>query len=309
MARRRIVIQLPGGLGNQLFAYFAGVYFAEAVDAELILDLSSIDNSHVQGDFDIRSFKHVERVHRVLPASQMRKYANRIIGRLHSSGLFIGSKTRNLMNLYEDERFLTKSEIRNVYRNRKNKFFNHLSLRGYFQDFGFFNGLVEFSPPLELRQPSKWLLTMREEFEREQVLAMHLRLGDLAVGRNFELLGVLSKEYYKNALEIISARKNFSKIYVFSDNPKLALDILSEVDSRVEIVIPPEPADPAESLVLMSSANGLILGNSTFSYWAGVLSNSKHICYPSLFTRTNLYTPKSLPHFWIPVESSWQEKK
>jgi hypothetical protein len=309
VGQRRIKIQLPGGLGNQLFAYFAGLYFAEAVDGDLIVDLSGIDYSHVQGDFDVRSFTLDGRVTRVLPASRMRKFTNSLTTRFINFDPFFGSKIKAFQNLFEDDRLLARSEVKYIYTNRKNKFLSQLSLRGYFQDFGFLHGSDEIVSSLKLRNPSNWFLSMQEEFEREDVLAMHIRLGDLTVGKNFDLLGTLSEEYYKNAFEILSSRANFSKVYVFSDNPSLAMAILSGLDLRIEIVTPPPPSDPAESLVLMSRATGLVLGNSTFSFWAGVLSDSRYICYPSLFTRADLYTPKNFPEYWIPVVSSWREKQ
>ena len=40
--RQNVEIELVGGLGNQLFGYFAGAYYADKFDRHLIIDLTQI---------------------------------------------------------------------------------------------------------------------------------------------------------------------------------------------------------------------------------------------------------------------------
>jgi hypothetical protein len=46
LRRERIVAKLVGGLGNQLFIYFAALNLAKKIDFDLSLDLSFIEISH-----------------------------------------------------------------------------------------------------------------------------------------------------------------------------------------------------------------------------------------------------------------------
>ena len=47
MARKKYCIQtIHGGLGDQLYKYFAGVYFAENQKRRLIIDFSFIESLH-----------------------------------------------------------------------------------------------------------------------------------------------------------------------------------------------------------------------------------------------------------------------
>jgi hypothetical protein len=56
LRRKRVVAKLTGGLGNQLFIYFAALSLAREHDRELTCDLSFIEKSHSLGQSRLDSF-------------------------------------------------------------------------------------------------------------------------------------------------------------------------------------------------------------------------------------------------------------
>lgn len=54
--KRRVVAKLVGGLGNQLFIYFAALNLATVSNLELVLDMSLIEKSHSSGHSRLDDF-------------------------------------------------------------------------------------------------------------------------------------------------------------------------------------------------------------------------------------------------------------
>ena len=53
MKRKTLTVKLVGGIGNQLFVYYAAVYCSIKSDLDLILDIKSIDLQHTKKPFSI----------------------------------------------------------------------------------------------------------------------------------------------------------------------------------------------------------------------------------------------------------------
>lgn len=100
-----------------------------------------------------------------------------------------------------------------------------------------------------------------------------------------------------------------NKIWVFSDDIPFARKILQDIsDANFEFIITPENSDPAESLVLMSFSENLIISNSTFSLWSGLMKvEVGNIVAPRNFYRGSTTNPFSTPKNWIQEDPQWLE--
>ena len=183
----------------------------------------------------------------------------------------------------------------------------HIDLvKGYFQTFEYIDSVRDnIVADLEVRNPSEIFRSLSKKIEKSRPIVIHIRGGDYKSNR--KKIGMLNKEYYSAALEQASKFDSNSKYWVFSDDKDYATDLLSNLGLEPERTIFPEAGlSDAETIKLMSLGVGIIICNSTFSWWAAYLnSNPKFIICPNEWFR-GLTQPLSLcPSNWIKVKSSW----
>lgn len=144
-----------------------------------------------------------------------------------------------------------------------------------------------------------WYSEMRAIAADERPIVVHVRLGDY---RKEPGLGLISTEYY--AAAIVAARESlpYSRLWLFSDEPEAALAMLPahEALASPRIVDPPTPqTHPAELMRVMSLGTRFVLGNSTFGWWAAMLSESKGaVCVPSPWFAIGEQPRELLPSHW-----------
>jgi hypothetical protein len=109
--------------------------------------------------------------------------------------------------------------------------------------------------------------------EKEQPIGLHLRLGDY---QNLEnIYGKLTSNYFEKALLEASNKNEKQNLWVFSDEPDKAKDILGRKFSNSYFLPSHTLSRPLESLILLSKMKRKVLSNSTFSWWAAYLGHLK----------------------------------
>lgn len=300
---KSIIIEIVGGIGNQLFAFMAGSYLSQVSGFPFRVFLrnkrpgESVHPSSI-ASLDIRMSLEtqaplLERIQLVI-RRQLRNFALMLgvseeqsdrISRVHVSS----SDGR-------DPKLLSCS--------------GGYYISGYFQTYDYYDYLRERNllPSLSLVRPSSWFLEQLERLKTERPILIHVRRGDYLQPKH-SFIGVLSPEYYIKA--IAQARQSLSnggerKVWVFSDDP---MSVKKELDPRLqgafEFILPPEGADPAESLILMSKADAVVVSNSTFSWWGAMLGEEKVVVAPSKWFRDKEDPAGLIPEKWIRVPSIW----
>ncbi len=101
-------------------------------------------------------------------------------------------------------------------------------------------------------------------------VAVHVRRGDYVTNPNAAAMhGVLSGDYYANALDLM-AERGFTRRVWFSDDPEWVRDNLAN-DGDVICPVDATVSDGGE-IALMASCRAQIIANSSFSWWGGWLS-------------------------------------
>jgi hypothetical protein len=290
-----LTVEIAGGLGNQLFMFYAGLYFQEKYQRKVIFDTS--DLSRVQGlhpganiqtlglldDYLTISRSNISnfKVDRVL--SGLRSFANR-----NSNGGTFSSEEIGFINPNS-----IPPEVKRI--------------RGYFQSWIYFDSLSE-KPILSLQNltsPSKWLLEKKERTKRENVLSLHVRRGDYALPANRKN-GILSLSYYREAL--INAG-DYDSIWIFTDSPKEVEYDFLQLGYPFETIIPPNNSDPVESLLLMAATKKIVISNSTYSWWSAMIAGDGSVVYaPSKWYEFRDDPSKLIPDNWKRIPSEWVEQ-
>lgn len=290
-----VVAKLKGGLGNQLFIYFAAAFLAQQNRAKLVIDTSEIGNAETLRTFSLNNlilpvpyqiiesrFCSRNRLFRKL-RRELKKLRYRLHGDFNHSPREVG---------YVDLSGL-KSSSGTIY------------LDGYYQTWRFFSDLFGLRG-LEVVEPkiqSDRYLRHIEKVKQKNVIAVHIRRGDFL--KFTETIGVLSLEYYRNAILEAKRTNPKSEVWAFSED----LIFLKQNRDYLGIdYIPDEEGTltETESLFLISAAKNIVTSNSTFSWWAATLSQKGTEIYCPEPWHKSVPTPSELlPENWIRIESKW----
>jgi hypothetical protein len=290
----RLTVEIAGGLGNQLFMLYGGLYFSQYLDKELkynTLDLGKISGSHPGLNIQGLGLLQTDEAENYLFA-WLQKFLwklRRFIQIDHIGRNFLASTF-----VTPEIGFISPHSVPPETR----------FLRGYFQSWKYFELLPE-KPILNhecIPSPSDWFKKMKEEIGTNAPTVIHVRRGDYGLAEN-RSIGLLSVEYYRHALSILDVSK---PIWVFSDSPEIVETELQSVKRELIFIKPPQESDPVESLLLMSLASEIVISNSTFSWWAAYLSGaSTRILAPAKWYESQPDPVDLIPCNWERIESRW----
>ncbi len=286
-----LTAQITGGLGNQLFTYARLATYAYRNRINLQID-GSISERVLGRPPDLFDFKLLGE-----PRILLNSYSSAAVQR--ERFLWRSSFTRHISKRHR-ENVLGNSEI-----SRKN--LDGWKVRGFFQDYRVAEDFIEIfgESAISLQKESRELSRTSDEISQKSVAAIHVRRGDYL---NYQdSFGLLSDDYYVNALKTLSEKKNFSEVLVFTDSPEMVEDLRDKLDIESRIISPSD-LGTSETMVLMSRCSGLVTSNSTFSFWAGILGNDLDVVVPDpWFKSTDAWLRSadfSKPE-WLRQKATW----
>ena len=290
----KIFVRISGGLGNQLFQISAGNYFAISRSAELVIIVPNGNENQVRRFFDRDLFQHIKSIEQrkflLIPGNVLLRFSS-----------FLSRKNRKV------SQFLLVDCPKEVgYSNILSKNRRSIELRGYYQSHVFASYLpLEVSVKGVEKSFSDWYFAHATKIEKVgNIAALHIRGTDYLC--HSQETGLLSREYYESAIVRMKGMGSYSKIWVFSDDPTYAKNILANIEADFYFVSSPRGSRDLESLVLISKCSSIIIGNSTFAWWAAYLSvTAKHIYCPDKWFRGKNDPKKLIPESWNRVNSSW----
>lgn len=301
MGKARVVVELSGGLGNQLFQFAFGHMLQSHLGADLTLDDfritshrtghgSSLRNRRIGGLVDwetLESGKNSSIKRRAGFAlsrsmSRFRRYATPVMGYYSPKEIGFSGLPR------------TKSKYSRV--------------RGYFQSWRYVQDdfPVRRDPSLLLQRgsPSDWFLETHELIRERQPIGVHLRRGDYASASNRKM-GLLSAGYFESAINALQV-SGLEEVFVFSDDPIEAKAVLGASQAPVRFVTPSDGNDAGESLLLLSQCSAQVLSNSSFSWWSATLGHpGRRIIYPAPWFQYSPSPADLTPGSWEAFPAKW----
>ena len=309
----RNYIMAAGGLGNQIFQVAAAID-ANASEIEMIDVLGNVRRNHAQNS-DLSEFTFEIAVNwnfkprRMIFLSRLTSLLLRqSVQNETISTLFLRSSvSRFLIQIYYS--IALKQKINPVLATN-NGFFDFSSgsegnlFIGYFQScYWVLNkGTLQKMRRLELIDNSE-IANLLHQRKGVEALCVHIRLGDYRKEPDF---GILSVSYYEEALEAVFRERDYAEIWLFSDEPHLAIEKIPEKYREKVWVVPVLSA--AQTLELMRRGQGYIIANSSFSWWGAMLSKSLNptVVAPDKWFK-NLSDPALIiPPAWLKVNSNFE---
>jgi|LakMenEpi03Aug12_release.lakeMendotaPanAssembly.Ray.scaffolds.fasta_scaffold213517_2 hypothetical protein len=294
-----VYFNLVGGIGNQLFIYFAGQYF-EKISGKRVFyrftRLSRNDSNHNSSILDLSLKADLK------STSKLWEKLNVFLLRLEM--FFLRHKFEVLKNTFK--RFSNLHVSQGLgFDAELAKFNNKKNFFGYFQTAIYFESInTEKEVIVNVKNPSQALIEEIEVASLIQPVMLHIRRGDYL---NNPEIGVLSSSYYENAINELNELIGVKDIWVFCDDIDSAAEILSFVSTnRLKFIDRQRFRNDTESLILMSMGRALIMANSSFSYWAGLLnSRDKIVLTPDKWFFALEDPPQLYPDNWRKIKSTW----
>jgi hypothetical protein len=251
-----INVILKGGLGNQMFEYASARHLSIKYKKNLVLNTEyflNIPKGDVPRKYQLDIFHIDEKTKIKETINPLFKLIQKVV--LKISNKFFGEKIQiALANI------LLKVNLP-VY------------LNGYFQSEKYFKDsrdilLKEFTLTKEIGQEAKKL---KEILEKSESICLNVRRGDYLRPDYIKIFGVLSMEYYQEALKYIKDKVKNPLVCVFSDDPewvKKEFKIDNVIFAGTDIL------KDYEQMYLMSLCKHNIIANSSFAWWGAWLNQS-----------------------------------
>jgi hypothetical protein len=256
-----IIARLIGGLGNQLHVLSAGISTAAYFETKLIIDISLIpQGSNIYREYCSAFFlENVSKVQfRVVSFENMSN-----IQLLEFSKINMNSESR----LYLDSNADADTQLRSLSDNS--------IIYGHFLDFSWAERAMDFDFPFPKINHRK---IINRSFLDKSTIHVHVRLGDYLNHASF--FPRLPERYYLESIQ--RYRTDETIIKIFSDDIKNLRLLYPNLVSMSDSIIGPrnKKENPLATFLALTRCNMLITSNSTFSSWAGFLSNCPIVVTP-----------------------------
>ncbi|MDB2398545.1 alpha-1,2-fucosyltransferase [Planktomarina sp.] len=281
-----IIVKIKGGLGNQLFQYAVGRSTSLSLRVPLLLDISMY-NTYTLHEYRLGNLK-IEAG--IATNSEVAKFRG---------GESLPSR------IFRKNKFFRKSSFRperhNFYYDPNLVSGDNIYLDGYWQNELYFSDirqtlLQEIAPKCELT-PTAQLYAKKIKNSRNSV-SIHVRRGDYL---EVSGIGVLDKDYFYKAANILCDQYDNLTFYVFSNDIPWCKKYLNSIPNVTFIE---NTENEVQDLFLMSLCNHNIIANSTFSWWGAWLNQFRNKCViaPKGWRLDIDGSDKIIPKDWIIIK-------
>lgn len=286
----KIIVKLKGGLGNQMFQYAFARRISEKNKTEIKFDISEylskqrINRHYCLSVFNIKEEKEIKKI----------EYKNK-------NAIFKIIRKLVTKIKYKKRYINDSSNLDKIDTTKKDSYY----LDGYFQSEKYFKPIEniirnEFTIKNELL--SDRLKDAKENISNNNSVSIHVRRSDYIDDKKINKYhGALTKEYYKNAIEIINKKIQNPSFYIFSDDIKWCKENLNDLANDITFI---ENLKDFEDLELIKTCKHNIIANSSFSWWGAWLNNNPNkivIAPKNWFANKNKNSNDLVSKTWIKI--------
>ena len=285
----KYIIRLEGGLGNQLFQYAHARALQMRYGGELVWDLHAYNSKQIRalslhhfnipeikdttslGVWDQLCLKFLQLKHHYQAKKHFESPScmdQNAYEEMIKKGLYYQYKVPTFPSFFPPEKRI-----------------NYVS--GNYLTAGFFNGAEDLLRK-ELRvieSLSPQIVDMMSRIQTCNSVCLHVRLGDYLAPEWKDKLYICTPEYYIKAVDLMKQKVESPVFFVFSNRPKGFDWIRENIHRDAEVVYVNMGNTDYQDMALMYNCHHFIMSNSTYSWWAQWLGESKDkvVVAPSRF--------------------------
>jgi hypothetical protein len=310
------------GLGNQMFQYAAALALSFEKNTQLKVDISSYEGYKLR-KYELETCFNIDTAKATAEEIATFRFDNpvkRVWNKL------IPSTKLRMLGLPYEEAGLPKAVLtiydsigsphkRKTYQEPHyhfdRNFFNankDVYLQGYWMSWKYFYKYDKqireaFTIKKEL---VRHLDKVVSELQSSNSVSIHIRRTDLTDSFVTKLKGIISVQYYKNAIAQLQQRYNDLELYFFSDDIDWVKQNLQFNNLSVHYIDKTIASSAIEDFYLMMQCKHNIIANSTFSWWAAYLNEHENkiiIAPKKWYSDAATYNYKDVyPTKWLKIE-------
>ena len=265
-----LIVNLIGGLGNQMFQYAFGRSLSAGRSIPVAFDITELLDRSPKTDFTYREYElHIFAGQpRIASPSDLRPFAHQ------PTSLFDRAFRKVLRKATDSQRYQEAAYFvyePNVWQTSPNTYFD-----GYWQNEKYFH-------PHEVLIRQDFMFQAPPQGKNEELarlicgtnsIGVHVRRGDYVNNQQINgVHGACSPAYYQEAVCLIASQVPDAQLYVFSDEPEWVKQHL-HFEYPVTYVSHNTGKNSFEDMRLMSLCQHNIIANSSFSWWGAWLNSN-----------------------------------
>ena len=268
------IINIIGGLGNQMFQYaFALFLKSKCVNEEILIDTHHFNHYKLHNGFELSNIfkginipiannKQLKKVTRYIPHYQLSRLVRKLLPQL---------KTEFIEN------------IEYVYDEKVQNLVGDYYFEGYWQSHKYYLDIKsDIIKAFEFPKPNNYNEHMALEITSSNSVGIHIRRGDYLNHKDFK--GICNLDYYHRAINDLLSKSKYYHFYIFSNDIQWCKENVQPLinNNKVIYVTENKGKDSFWDMYLMSKCKNLIIANSSFSWWGAFLNTNV----------SNIYAPE-----------------
>ncbi|MDB3877219.1 alpha-1,2-fucosyltransferase [Candidatus Pelagibacter ubique] len=254
---------LFGGIGNQMFQYLSGIY------------LSKQNNMKVK--FDYKFISSFNSQHNNKSLNEIFNLEDKFFSKETNSIVLNFSKIlKFFFNLLCIFKFNVNFISDYNYTNKLNEKKNYLMF-GYFQNIQKIDKeIIDVENFFKFKEIYFKNNLYKKVIAYENSVCLHIRRGDYLTPKYKKKYVILNEDYYMKAINFILKKKNNLHFFIFSDDKDYAKNFCNKIEDYNKFSYTLMNKNSSDlDLFLMSHCKNFIIANSTFSWWAAIISKNK----------------------------------
>ena len=257
------IVRIIGGLGNQMFQYALLIGLQITFGEDVYADTSGFKEYNLHNGLEIESIFGIKlNVHNNCPILAKKLTLSRYINK------YLPFLCRHYQFEYPDFRY-----IEDMYQNNVKKYYaGYWHHHKYVENFRDVLLRIYRFPSFEDKNNK----IISEQMGKENSVGIHVRRGDYLNEKQYQ--GICTIDYYKKAIDIIIRKYGNVSFYVFSNDVNWCRSNLAELfqDSKTIYIDWNKGKESYRDMQLMTLCRGLIIANSSFSWWGAFLNNTEN---------------------------------
>ena len=266
-----IIVNLTGGLGNQMFQYAFGKTIATKNNTSLKTYFTTA-LFNTQREYELDVFNISASLATKKDLQKLGVIQNRVINR----ALYLLDERYGI----QLNRHIVTQRYPYDYNPEYLSIEDDSYIQGYFSDERYFKVIEniirkEFIPKKELDERNKKIL---KKIKASQSVSIHVRRTDYITNKR-NIPQFIGLDYYIDSIKKINSKVSNPVFFVFSDDISWCKENLTDLLNNVHFVNHNKGKNAYKDILLMSECKHNIIANSTFSWWGGWLNKNKNkIC-------------------------------
>lgn len=280
-----LIVNLTGGLGNQMFQYAFGKWLSLLFGIPLKTNFTDAlfctkrDYSLDCFDIEINHASTEDVFGTGFPQTKIGRLIYRLTKEIHLSTLLFP-------RVITEENYINK--LSNI--DKKKDYY----IEGYWQGEKYLDDSINlqkiFSFSKKISPQAKKILKL---IEKTNSVALHVRRGDYVTSQQVgKIFAPCGEKYYQRCIKYLNKITKSPNYFIFSDDINWAKDHIKTNKPTVYV----ENHKPWEDMYLMSQCKHDIIANSTFSWWPAKLNQNKNkiVLLPKNWTTSMLSSKLSM---------------